>query len=216
MDGASAASLSHHWKICPMTTSSTSITDNLSMVSSSKSSPFWPMEAFRLQDTTHTLRLSSLTRSSKMSVRRSGSNLTDRLLWRVERLARRMNTSSDNTSLKGHQMWVLHATWVVSAQLGSTLGSAYTICSTGLPAWPPWKPLQICPTRQVHLQVTRKNRSIWEGLTLDITSRIQRKKSRTKFCTNSNLTHCVSSHFTKVPKNKDPAAPITIITEAWV
>ena len=171
------------------------------------------MEAFRLQDTTHTLVLSSLTRSSKMSVRRSGSNLTDRFKWRVERLAPRMNTSFDNTSHKGHQMWVLDAIWVATSQSESTQSSACSISYTESPMCTPWKPLQICTTRQVFLQVTRKNLSIWKGLTLDITSKISRKRSRTKFCTNSNSTLCVSIHFTKVPKNKGPAAR-TIITEA--
>ena len=149
-----------------------------------------------------------------MNVRRSGLNLTDRSKWGVERLDPHMNTSSDNISLKRHQMWVLHATWVANAQLESTLGSACTICSTGSPTCTPWKPSQICPTRQVHHQVTRKNQSIWEGLTSAITSKILRKRSRTKFCTNLNLIRCVSTHFTKVPKNKDPAAPTTTITEA--
>ena len=149
-----------------------------------------------------------------MSVRRSGSNLIDRSRDRVERLPHHLNTSSVNTSPKRHQMWVLHATWVANAQLESTLGSACTICSTGSPTCTPWKPSQICPTQQVHHQVTRKNQSIWEGLTSAITSKILKKRSRTKFFTNSNLTHCVSTHFTKVPKNKDLAAPTTTITEA--
>ena len=42
----------------------------------------------------------------------------------------------------------------------------------------------------------------------------KRKKSRTKYFTNSNLILYVSNHFTKVPKNKNPAVLITTTMEA--
>ena len=160
MDEARDASFSLQWIICLMTTFSISTMINSLLVSSSKCSLFWPMEAVRLQDTTHSLHLNYLTRSSKMSARRSDSNLADRWVSRAERLFPRMSMSSGNISPRERKMWVLDAIWVANAQSGITLGSACTICSTESLMYTLWKQSLIFTTRQALLQVARRNQSI--------------------------------------------------------